>query len=229
MDSRRLAESFKSAEAHGFLPVPIPVPPMIESAFRYRGHSQYVCLGFGAQGGTMGDMVRDSVPTEPPDLYRQFLLHPAVMPYTGAFQIDTDAPEWVRGKIVDSDEALARLESWLHRSRCLLLDRQNRKLYVSTLSDVRNWLMFRIEAKPFRNGRRFTPSAAVRELFSWLDAQPLPTIDEHYLRDWNAIFNKQRAIEACVGAAFELGFKGDEVRRMVSDVLRDPGRTGEGR
>jgi hypothetical protein len=92
MDSRRLAERFKSAEAYGFLPVPVPVPPTIESAFRYRGTSQYVCLGFGARGGTMGDMIGDSVPAEPADLYQRFLFHPSVKPCTDAFQIETVPP-----------------------------------------------------------------------------------------------------------------------------------------
>jgi hypothetical protein len=42
MDFHRFAEGFRSAEGYDFLPAPIPVPPMIESAFGYRGHSQYV-------------------------------------------------------------------------------------------------------------------------------------------------------------------------------------------
>src|SRR5262249_17231203 len=105
-------------------------------------------------------------------------------------------------------------------SRCLLLDRKTRRFFVSTISEVRNWLMLR--GALFANGnaqwwrlrRRLSASSAVEELFQWLDSQPIPTISGQYLKAWEARFSAKRAIEGCVAAAFRLGFKGNEVREM---------------
>ena len=92
----------------------------------------------------MSDMIGDSVLPQPTDLYRQFLLHPAVKRYTDAFQIETDPPEWLSTiQIADVEVCRERLESWWKRSRCLLLDRESRRFFVSTVFEVRNWLMIR--------------------------------------------------------------------------------------
>jgi hypothetical protein len=230
MEFHRFPEGFKSAESYDFLPVPIPVPPMIERAFRYRGESQYVSLGFGARGGLMDDMVSDGVPPEPRDLYRQFLLHPAIIPCTDAFQIETDPPAWlVEMEITDFESNKAHFESWCATSRCLLLDRKQRQFFVSTVSDVRNWLLLR--GALFENDtassspqRGLSAISAVKELFTWLDRQPKPTISDEFLQAWEGRFHEKRAIEACVAAAFRLGFKGDDVREMMLEAFSDPGR-----
>lgn len=227
MDSRRVAERLKSAEAYDFLPIPIPVPPTIELAFKYRGRSQYVDLGFGVKGGVMGDMIRDSVPPEPRDLYRRFLLHPSVKPYTDAFRIETDPPEWlIDMNIADFEEYETKLDSWWNQSRCLLLDRQSRRFFVSTVAEVRNWLMFRgaLFASHSQPRRRLSADTAVKELFQFLDTQPIPTVSDLDLQAWDARFNTKRAIEACVGAAFRLGFKGDEVLDLMLDAFHPPDR-----
>jgi hypothetical protein len=59
MNESLFVNIFCDAESYGFLSVPIRVPPMIEEAFRYRGRSRYVALGFGVHGGVMGDLVGD--------------------------------------------------------------------------------------------------------------------------------------------------------------------------
>jgi hypothetical protein len=228
MDFHRFEESFRNAEAYDFLPVPIPVPPMIENAFRYRGQSRYVDLGFGVKGGTMSDMIGDAVLPKPTDLYRQFLFHPAVKPYTDAFQIETDPPAWLSTMQIDDVEvSRERLESWWKRSRCLLLDRESRRFFVSTVSEARNWLMIRsglLGSGTKRSRVRYGLSAtsAVKELFRWLETQPTPTISDQYLQAWEARFRAKRALEGCVGAAFSLGFDGDEVRAMLFEAFGDP-------
>jgi hypothetical protein len=130
----------------------------------------------------MGDMIRDAVPPEPHDLYRQFLLHPSIKPYTDAFQIETDPPEWlVEMEIAEFESYKAQVESWWHRSRCLLLDRKTRRLFVSTISNFRNWLLLRGALiangnAQWRLRRRLSATSAMEELFQWLDSQPTPTI-----------------------------------------------------
>ena len=176
----------------------------------------------------MSDMIGDSVLPQPTDLYRQFLRHPAVKPYTDAFQIETDPPEWLSTmQIADVEVCHERLESWWKQSRCLLLDRESRRFFVSTVFEVRNWLMLR--SGVFGNGTkqsrvrsRVSATLAVKGLFKWLDTQPPPTISDQYLQAWEALFSAKREMEGCVGAAFSLGFKGDEVREMMFDAFGDP-------
>jgi hypothetical protein len=60
MTLSRFSRSFRDAEAHGFLPVPMPVPPMLEEAFGYRGRRRFVALAYGVEGGVMGDVVTDA-------------------------------------------------------------------------------------------------------------------------------------------------------------------------
>ena len=74
MNESQFLEMFGDAESYGFLSVPIPVPPMIEEAFGYRGRSQYVALGFGVHGGVMGDLVGDAERPFPADLYRRIFI-----------------------------------------------------------------------------------------------------------------------------------------------------------
>jgi len=132
-------------------------------------------------------------------------------------------------EIAEFESYEAQVESWWHRSRCLLLDRKTRRFFVSTISEVRNWLL--LQGALFANGnaqwrlrRRLSATSAVEELFQWLDSQPIPTISGQYLKAWEARFSAKRAIAGCVAAAFRLGFKGNEVREMMFDAFghRDP-------
>src|SRR5262245_22119403 len=135
---------FENAESHRFQKVPIPVPPMIEDAFRYRKNEQYVSLGFGTHGGQMSDFVGDSRAPRSADLYRSFLLHPAIKPYTDAFKIETTAPDWLKGlKMSGASSCIEQAEVWSETARCLLLDRKARQFFVGTVAKVRKWLIIR--------------------------------------------------------------------------------------
>ena len=118
MTLSRLSRSFRDAEAHGFLPVPMPVPPMLEEAFGYRGRRRFVALAYGVEGGVMGDVVTDAAKTVPADLYRQLLIHPAMKPHTDAFHIEVDPPAWLLGlPISESELREDDLGNWLNSSR----------------------------------------------------------------------------------------------------------------
>ena len=124
MEYADIPQSFDDAESFGFLAVPIPFPPMIEDAFRYCGRERYVTLGFGVRGGVMSDFVGDdSRRPRSRYVYRSFLTHPAMKPYTKAFQIETDPPSWLEGlKIDDCEDARNNLTGGLRRAgaSCLI-------------------------------------------------------------------------------------------------------------
>src|SRR5688572_1680192 len=113
--------------ASDVLRVPLPVPPMIEQAFGYDRNEQYVSLNFGVRGGVMRDLVVEGAPPETEDLYRSFLLHPAIKPYTDAFRIESDPPEFAKWTPMKSDADIEQFEAWSETSRCLLLDRKERQ------------------------------------------------------------------------------------------------------
>jgi hypothetical protein len=144
MNPSPIADTFGDAERFGFLPIPNPVPPMIEQAFRYRGRGQYVTLGFGVHGGVMTDMVKDAQEPVPADLYRKILLHRVMKPHTDAFQIDLDPPAWLKSMpISEFDQRREEFAIWSNKSRCLLLDRVRRRFLVGSVSGVRDWLLMR--------------------------------------------------------------------------------------
>ena len=144
MNESQFLNMFRDAESYGFLSVPILVPPMIEEAFGYRGRRQYVVLGFGVHGGVMGDLVGDAGEPVPADLYRKFLLHPAIKPHTNAFRIEIDPPAWLKSMDIGEFESRKEdFESWSKQSRCLLLDRERRQFSVGSVHEVRSWLILR--------------------------------------------------------------------------------------
>jgi hypothetical protein len=105
MNESQFLNMFRDDESYGFLSVPILVPPMIEEAFGYRGQSRYVDLGFGVHGGIMGDLVGDAEKPFPADLYRRFLLHPAIKPHTNAFGIEIEPPAWLNSMDISEFES----------------------------------------------------------------------------------------------------------------------------
>jgi hypothetical protein len=225
----RFAERYKSAESHDFLPVPIPVPPMIERAFKYRGESRYARLGVGAEGGVMDDIFCDGLRPKPHDLYRQFLLHPAIKPCTDAFQIETDPPAWlVEMEIGELESNRSQFESWCATSRCLLLDRKQRQFFVSTVGNVSNWLLLRgalceTDTTSSRRHRALPAASAVKELFAWLDRQPALAMSDEFVRAWKRRFDEKITIEACVGAGLRLGFKDEQIKKLMFEAIFDPG------
>jgi hypothetical protein len=233
MDAEDISRTFSDAEGHGFLPVPLPVAPTLEEAFGYEGRRRFVALAYGVRGGVMGDLVGEAEVPVPSDLYRKFLLHPTIKPHTDAFKIEVEPPEWLIGlSISESQSRMDDLESWMKRSRCLLLDRERRQFFVDTVSEVRGWLMLR-EAlysgrKKFGRMRKRSPEIVVHELFAWLDEQTPTLPDEQFVAGWEQRFQEKLAMRGCAGAGFELGFTGDEVRSLVREAFQNRGKGDAG-
>ena len=224
MNESQFLNMFRDTESYGFLPVPIPVPPMIEEAFGYRGRSQYVELGFGVHGGVMGDLVGDAEEHFPADLYRKFLLHSAIKPYTNAFRIEIDPQAWLKSMDIDEFESRKQdFESWSKQSRCLLLDRERRQFSVGSVHEVRSWLILRGALYKGRQvGNRpllGSPAVAVQELFAWLDQQTPALVSSQHVAEWERKFALQQTIAACTGAGFRLGFDPDDIKALLRNAL----------
>ena len=231
MEYADIPQSFESAESVGFLKVPLPVPPMIEAAFRYRGHERYVSLGFGIHGGVMSDFVGESVRPRSRFLYRSFLSHPAIKPYTDAFQLETDPPVWLEGlKIDECDGREEQLETWSEASRCLLLERESRQFFVGTVAEIRQWLILRPvfcitgeKRIPLDIPRSIYFKASEQALSNWLAVQSAPSLSEDFVAEWERKFHTRQSIAACTAAAFRLGFGHHDVRRMMTEAFTPPG------
>jgi hypothetical protein len=226
MDEERFFRSFSDAKEHGFLPVTIPVPPMIERAFGYRGRRRFVALAYGVRGGVMGDLVGDATEPVPADLYKQLLLHPAVKPHTLAFKIEVTPPAWLENLSISETESRKEgLDAWVNQSRCLLLDRERRQFFVDTVSEVRGWLMLRealyTRRKKYGRLRGESPESAVHDLFVWLDRQAPAPPSEQFVTIWERNFQEKLAIRGCAGAGFSLGFTADDVRSLMHEVFAD--------
>lgn len=221
-------EPFPSSESFEFLKVPLPVPPMIEQAFGFFGHEQYVSLGFGAQGGVMSDFVGEEAPPATEDLYRSFLLHPAIKPYTEAFRIESDPPEFAKWAPMKSDADIEQFEAWSETSRCLLLDRKARQFSVGTVAGIGTWLIFRLFLFPqpriqLRSARRYGSSReAESALWAWLELQPSACLTTKFIDSWNRTFSERQAVSGCIGAGVKLGFESGEIKRMVTEAFRSP-------
>jgi hypothetical protein len=230
MEYADIPQSFESAESVGFLKVPLPVPPMIEAAFRYRGHERYVSLGFGIHGGVMSDFVGESVRPRSRYLYRSFLSHPAIKPYTDAFQIETDPPTWLEGMSIDEcDRRQEEFETWSEARRCLLLDRECRQFFVGTIAEIRQWLILRPafcitgeKRIPGDIPQSICFKAPEQALSDWLAVQSTPSLAEDFVAEWERIFHTRQSIAGCTAAAFRLGFGHHDVRRMMAEAFTPP-------
>ena len=234
MNRRGRPEPFAGGNSFDVLRVPLPVPPMIEQVFGYRGDEQYVSLGFGVRGGVMSDFVGEGALPQTEDLYRSYLLHAAVKPYTDAFRIETDPPECVKHVLVEeSDADIEQFESWSETSRCLLLDRKARQFSVGTVAGIGVWLIF----KPFlfpnsrmkvRRAKRYgSAREAEAALWAWLELQPAAPLTTDFIHTWNQTFGERQAVSGCIGAGVKLGFEAGEIRRMVAEAFRSPRRGKE--
>ena len=225
MEYADIPQSFESAESFGFLAVPIPVPPMIEAAFRYCGRERFVSLGFGVRGGVMSDFVEDSRRPRSRYLYRSFLIHPAMRPYTEAFKIETDPPSWLEGlKIKHCEGREEQFERWSKTNRCLLLDREIRQFFVGTVAEVRQWLIIRPALCPAESRKTLKPRQfnydPERALINWLAGQTTDALREEFIAEWERRFHTRQSISACTGAAFMLGFEHDAVHRLMAEVFQ---------
>jgi len=231
MSGRGRPEPFAGGDSFDVLKVPVPVPPMIEEAFGYRGDEQYVSLSFGVRGRVMKDFVDDGEPPETENLYRSFLLHPIVRPYTDAFGIECDPPELAKLEPIESDADIERFESWSETSRCFLLDRKARQFSVGTVAGIGTWLILRPILFPesrvrVRRPTRFeSAQEAEAALWAWLDLQPPARLTKDFVDSWNREFSERQAVSGCIAAGVKLGFEAGEIRRMVTEAFR-PRRRG---
>jgi hypothetical protein len=226
MEYPDIPQSFETAESFGFLPVPIPVPPMIEDAFKYDRHNRYVSLGFGVRGGVMSDFVGDSCQPRSRNLYRSFLTHPAIRSCTDAFHLETEPPRWLEGlQIEDCEGHEEQFETWSQTSRCLLLDRDVRQFFVGTIAEIRQWLILRpVLGGSARSGVLNTRRAISFKdpelgLADWLAAQSSPALSKEFIAEWERRFDTRQSVSACVGAASRLGFGRDAVHRLMAEVF----------
>jgi hypothetical protein len=209
-----------SPEAYGFLKIPMPVPPMIESAFRYYGNRQYVSLGFGAHGGWMADFSRDSLGPRSSSLATDFLLHPNVRPYTEAFQIEARPPAWLaNAEVMQHRNSLA---NWASTARCLLLDRTARQFFVGVVNPVRTWLILRIvlrDRKMHPRAKRRSPELAERDLWKWLDGHRPQSMSPEFLKTWEGTFQKKQSASACFWAGAKLGLEPDALSDLMHETF----------
>lgn len=223
------------AEDRGFLhPIPLAVPPMIEAAFRYRGNRQYVSLGFGVHGGGMNDFHRDGPRPRTRGLLTGYLGHPAVKPYTDAFRINSDGPEWMAD--LSPEEVVRqfpRFEAWATDARCLLLDRMARQFYVGPVMKIRTWMILRSAlgfAEPLRGPverrRREIARIDERALWEWLDGQASAAtpagLTPAFIEEWERRYQRQQAVSACIGAGSKLGLKSDTIGELLSETFGAP-------
>ena len=225
-----MMDLFGRAEDRGFLhPIPLPVPPMIENAFRYRGDRPYVSLGFGVHGGGMSDYHRDGPRPRTRGLLTAYLQHPAVRPYTEAFRINSVGPDWLEE--LSPDEVLQqfpRFEQWAADARGLLLDRVARQFYVGPVMQTRTWMILRsalgYSGPRCANGGKEQPRIARRDeqaLWDWLDRQPPPDclLSREWVDEWERRYQRQEAVSACIGAGSKLGLKSSAVRELLNETF----------
>jgi hypothetical protein len=104
----------------GAIPLPFPVPDSFETAFGYKGNLRFVQFGYTAGSPQFGfSDGGDDLPSDG-SLWSWFLHHPAVAPYLPESRYPT-----LYGKFPSGTE---RPPLACH---CLLLDRRDRRAYVS--------------------------------------------------------------------------------------------------
>ena len=121
-------EKFDSPEAWGLMRLSWAVPPIMERAFGYRGNRRYVAFYVNIRSGEFGcdDGVGDHVPVEP-TCWRQFIEHLAIRPLLESLGF-FDQPVVEAEQLADLGEK--ELSEYFKRTRRLLLDRDERALYI---------------------------------------------------------------------------------------------------
>ena len=115
----------------GAIPLPFPVPDSLETAFGYKGNLRFVQFGYTAGSPQFGysdggdDLPSDGI------LWSWFLHHPAVGPYLPESRYPTLYGKFPYGTERPSLEQIMGRGSDLPTCHCLLLDRRDRRAYVS--------------------------------------------------------------------------------------------------
>lgn len=115
----------------GAVPLPLPVPESFEAAFGYRGSLRFVQFGYAAYSSQFGySDGGDDLPSDP-HLWSWFLYHPAITPYLPESRYPTLYGRFPSGCDRPPLEEIMRREADLPSSHCLLLDRRDRRVYIS--------------------------------------------------------------------------------------------------
>jgi len=115
----------------GALPLPFPAPDSFEAAFGYRGNLRFVQFGYTAGSRQFGySDGGDHLPSDP-SLWSWFLHHPAVAPHLPETRYPTLYGKFPSGSERPSLEQIMRRGADVPTCHCLLLDRRDRRAYVS--------------------------------------------------------------------------------------------------
>lgn len=166
----------------------IPVPPMLEDALGYRGDSRYVEFGYSPSTHQFGYCDGgDHIPSNP-DLWIQFLCHPAVAPHLPKSRYPTLYGAFPRNHHRAIEKFYAKgsrgqLPTPPHR---LLLDREKRQAYLCRTNHTT--LFFALKEPENKDYQRVyvdgllmdtacenykvpPPKELAAELLAWLDDQ----------------------------------------------------------
>ena len=115
----------------GAMPLPFPVPDSFETAFGYKGNLRFVQFGYTAGSPQFGySDGGDDLPSDG-SLWSWFLHHPAVAPYLPESRYPTLYGKFPSGTERPPLEHIMRRGVELPTCHCLLLDRRDRRAYVS--------------------------------------------------------------------------------------------------
>lgn len=114
----------------GAMPLPFSVPDSFEAAFGYRGNLRFVQFGYTASGQFGYSDGGDDLPSDV-SLWSWFLHHPAVSRDLPETRYPTLYGKFPFGSERPSLEQIMRRGAELTTCHCLLLDRRDRRAYVS--------------------------------------------------------------------------------------------------
>jgi hypothetical protein len=115
----------------GAMLLPLAVPESFEAAFGYRGDLRFVQFGYTAGSHQFGySDGGDNLPSDA-NLWSWFLHHPAVAPHVPETRYPTLYGKFRSGSERPSLEQIMRRGAELPTCHCLLLDRRNRRAYVT--------------------------------------------------------------------------------------------------
>jgi hypothetical protein len=115
----------------GAKPLPFPVSPIFEAAFGYRGNLRFLQFGYTVAPRQFGySDGGDDLPSDE-GLWSWFLHHPVVSPHLPETEYPTLYGKFPAGAGRPPLEDIMRSGSALPACHCLLLDRQDRRAYVS--------------------------------------------------------------------------------------------------
>jgi hypothetical protein len=115
----------------GAKPLPFPVPDSFEVAFGYKGDLRFVQFGYIAGSRCFGySDGADDLPSDA-SLWSWFIHHPVVAPHLPERQYPTLYGKFPSGSERPSLEQIMRRGNDVPTCHCLLLDRQDRRAYIT--------------------------------------------------------------------------------------------------